>query len=143
VGPFQGRPWNLASIRKPEKSSNWPPTIIMSADDRKIACIGQLESSRQAPSTILLILLRPVGKSAARQANRRTGEQAFVGERFGEFLGGVEHHFDNASDVAVSGRQRTNAYAKAMPDGRTDLLSIEVLAFDLARLHSARLRSMW
>ena len=45
----------------------------------------------------------------ARQVDREQGsvpaEEALVGERVAMFLGGVEHHLDDAFDIAVGGHR--------------------------------------
>ena len=46
----------------------------------------------------------------------------------------VEHHLDNALDPAVRLSQTGGIQAKTARDRRTDLLGVQLLAFDFARL---------
>ena len=73
--------------------------------------------------------LRPVGNSAACQPNRRS---AVSGSSI--LLGRVEHHLDDAFDIAVGGRQRADVHAQPAGDRGAHLIRVEDLTFDLARL---------
>ena len=59
-------------------------------------------------------------------------EQAFLGERLVVFLGGVEHHLDDALDIAVGGREGADIHAEAAGDRGAHLILVEDFAFDLA-----------
>ena len=73
--------------------------------------------------------LRPVGNSAACQPNSRSSVSGSL-----IVLRGVEHHLDDALDIAIGGRQGADVHAEAARDRGADLLAIEHFAFDLARL---------
>ena len=92
-------------------------------------CIGPVLSSRQAPALILVMPLRPVGKQ-----RRMPREQPLGGERLVVVARGVEHHFDDAFDVAVGGLERADIHAEAAGDRGADLFGVEFLAFDFAAL---------
>ena len=79
--------------------------------------------------------LRPVGNSAACQPNNRSSLSGC-----GEFLGRVEHHLDDALDIAVSGRQRADIHPQPAGDRRAHLVAVELLAFDLAGLETSSVR---
>ncbi len=51
---------------------------------------------------------------------------------------GVEHHRDHTIDVTVWGFQRADVHAETPGHGRSDLFSIQLLAFDLAALQNVR-----
>lgn len=61
-------------------------------------------------------------------------EQAVGGERLGIVLGGVEHHFDDALDVAIRRYQADDIHAQAAGDGGADLIAVEDFSLDLAGL---------
>ena len=58
--------------------------------------MGPAPSSRQAPTLIFVMPLRPVGNSAACQEKSLSAVSGSV-----IVAGGVEHHLDDALDVAV------------------------------------------
>ena len=60
-------------------------------------------------------------------------EQAFLREGFLVFLGGVEHHLDNAFHMAVGGSQCPDIESEAAGEGGAYLIDVEDFAFDLAR----------
>ena len=59
-------------------------------------------------------------------------EQPFLGERRRKVLGRVEHHFDDAFDVAIRGGEGPDIHAEAAGDGGSHLILVEQLAFDFA-----------
>ncbi len=61
------------------------------------------------------------------------GEYSLFIERILIVLGGVEHHFDHAVDVAGGGWEPGVFKAKVSGDRRTHLLGVQPFAFDLAR----------
>ena len=61
-------------------------------------------------------------------------EQPFGAQRLGIALGRIEHHLDDAFDIAVAGNQSGNVHAEAAGNRGAHLLAIEMLALDLARL---------
>ena len=85
-------------------------------------------SSRQAPTLIFCMPLRPVGNRAACQPNKRSSVSGSL-----IFLGGVEHHLDDAFDVPVGRRQCPDIEPEAAGDGGAHLVDVEDLALDLAR----------
>ena len=60
-------------------------------------------------------------------------EQPFLRQGFLVFLGGVEHHLDNAVNMAVGGRQCPDIESESAGEGRAYLIDVEDFAFDLAR----------
>ena len=60
-------------------------------------------------------------------------EQAFLGQRVLIFLGGVEHHLDNAVDMPVGGRQCPDIESESAGEGGAYLIDVEDFALDLAR----------
>lgn len=49
-------------------------------------------------------------------------------------LGGVQHHFDHAFDVAVGGSERTDIHPETAGDRGFHLFPVEQFALDFARL---------
>ena len=49
---------------------------------------------------------------------------------------GVEHHFDDALDIAVRRLEAADVHAQPPGDRRADLFGVELLAFDLAALEN-------
>ncbi|MNV60822.1 hypothetical protein D3C71_1532990 [compost metagenome] len=70
--------------------------------------------------------------AAGREERCVPGEQPVCGQRDSKVLRGVEHHFDDALDVAIRFDQPDNIHAQAAGDGGTHLLSIQHLALNLA-----------
>src|SRR6185312_16276069 len=62
-------------------------------------------------------------------------EQALGCKRFGVFFGRVEHHFDDALDVAVGRSESADIDPKPTRERRAHLILVEDLALDLARFH--------
>jgi hypothetical protein len=62
----------------------------------EMTCIGPVLSSRHPPISILCIPLRP-----ARKQRSVPAKQPFARKRFVVVPSGVEHHFDNAIDIAT------------------------------------------
>ena len=62
------------------------------------------------------------------------GEQPLGRERLVVVARGVEHHFDDALDVAVRGLEGADVHAETAGDRGADLFGVELLAFDLAAL---------
>src|SRR5258708_33854492 len=59
-------------------------------------------------------------------------EQPLGGERLGIVTGCIQHHLDDAFDVAVGRLERAYINAEAAGDGGTDLFGVQPLALDLA-----------
>ena len=68
-------------------------------------CIGP-RSSRQAPTLIRGMPLRPVGNRAACHPNSARPSAAVI------LLRRVEHHFDHAFDIAVGSDKATRVHAE-------------------------------
>ena len=60
-------------------------------------------------------------------------EQAFLRQRGLIFLGGIEHHLDNAFDMPVGWRQCSDIESKAAGEGGAYLVDVEDFPLDLAR----------
>jgi hypothetical protein len=63
-------------------------------------------------------------------------EQPFGGQGLVIAARGVELHLDDALDMPVGGLECADVDAKTPRDGRTDLLGVELLPFDLAALEN-------
>ena len=63
-------------------------------------------------------------------------EQPLGGERLVVMARGVEHHLDDALDVAVCRLEGADVHAEAAGDGGADLFGVELFAFDLAALEN-------
>jgi hypothetical protein len=74
--------------------------------------------------------LRPVGNRLACHPKRRSPVRREI------VLGRVEHHLDDALDSSVHRRKRSDVHAEPPRNRGADLLAIESLAFDLARLQN-------
>jgi hypothetical protein len=61
-------------------------------------------------------------------------EQSFGGQWLVVVARGIEHHLDDAFDVAVCGLQRADIHAEPPGDGRAHLPGVEILPLDLAAL---------
>lgn len=61
-------------------------------------------------------------------------EETFGGEGPAVVARGVEHHFDNAFDVAVRGGEGPDVDAEATGDGRTDLAGVKLFTLYLTAL---------
>ena len=66
------------------------------------------------------------------------GEQPLGRERLLVVARGVEHHLDDALDMAVGGLQPADVHAETAGDRGADLLGVQLLAFDLAGLEHVR-----
>ena len=53
------------------------------------------------------------------------GEQPLLGERLVEFLRGVEHHFDDAFDIAAGLGQAGDIESEPAGDRRADLVGVQ------------------
>ena len=60
-------------------------------------------------------------------------EQAFLRQGVLVFLGGVEHHLDDAFHMPVGGSQCPDIESETAGEGRAYLVDVEDFAFDLAR----------
>ena len=60
-------------------------------------------------------------------------EQPFLRQRVLVFLGGVEHHLDDAFDMPVGRCQCPDIESQAAGEGGSHLVDVEDLPFDLAR----------
>ena len=92
-------------------------------------CIGPALSSRHAPTVMLVHAAAP-----CREQRRVPAEQPLLGQRLGVVLRGVEHHLDDALNVAVRRRQRADIHAETPGDGGAHLIPVEDFALDLAGL---------
>ena len=90
--------------------------------------MGPELSSRQAPTLIFCMPLRPVGNRAACQPNRRSSVSGLL-----IFLGGVEHHLDDAVDMPVGRRQCPDIESETACERGAYLIDVEDFALDLAR----------
>ena len=90
--------------------------------------MGPELSFRQAPTLIRLHAAAP-----GREQGGVPAEQAFLRQRFLIFLGGVEHHLDDAFDMPVGRRQCPDIEPQAACDGGAHLVDVEDLPLDLAR----------
>jgi hypothetical protein len=61
-------------------------------------------------------------------------EETFGGEWVAEVARGVEHHFDDAFDVAVRGGEGPDVDPEAPGDGRADLAGVELFTLYLTAL---------
>src|SRR5690554_5644759 len=61
-------------------------------------------------------------------------KQSFVRQLLRVVLGRVEHHLDHTINVSIGWQECAYVEAQVPGNGRTHLLAIEDLAFDLARL---------
>ena len=57
-------------------------------------------------------------------------------QRLGIVLRGVQHHFDDAFDVAIGFDQTADIHAQAAGNGGANLLPVEQFALDLARFEN-------
>ena len=69
-----------------------------------------------------------------RKQRRMPGEQAFPRYRRMAIRRRIQHHLDDALDVAIDRRQRTNVYAQTAGDAGTYGGNVQLLALDLAGL---------
>ncbi|WP_247321009.1 hypothetical protein [Bradyrhizobium sp. 141] len=81
--------------------------------------------------------LRPLGKSAACQPNSRSSVRTV-----GILLRRVEHHLDDALDVAIRRNQPADIHAEPPGDRRTHLIATKDSTFDLAGLQHV-LSQLW
>src|ERR1700722_8977657 len=70
--------------------------------------------------------------ASGRKQGRMPAEQPFSGELISEFLGGVEHHLNNAFDMAVSRRQGRGFHSEPARNRGADFSLVENFTFDLA-----------
>ena len=84
---------------------------------------------RHAPTVICAHAAAP-----GREQGGMPGEQALVGQRLGVFLGGIEHHLDDALDVPVGRRQRADIHPQPARDRGSNLILFQDLALDLTGL---------
>ena len=110
-------------------ASKWTRSLPIGPET---TCIGPVLSSRQAPALICCMPLRPVGNR-----ERMPGKQPLVGERLIVVARGVEHHFDDALDIAVCWLERP----MSSPGGgqsRSGPVPRSVFPLDLAALQHVR-----
>ena len=62
-------------------------------------------------------------------------EQAFLRQWILIFLGGVEHHLDDAVDIPIGRRHGPDIESQASSEGGAHLVDVEDLSLDLARFH--------
>ena len=72
--------------------------------------------------------------AAGWKQRRVPGEESVGGERLVVVARRVQHHLDDAFDVAVRGHNAPDIHPEAARDGGAHLLSVQRLAFDLAAL---------
>ena len=76
--------------------------------------------------------------ASGRKQGRMPAEQSLVGQRLREALRRIEHHLDDALDLAIGCHAAGHLDAQPPGDGGTHLVAIEVLAFDLAGLQDVQ-----
>jgi hypothetical protein len=62
-------------------------------------------------------------------------EQSFDGEWFGAMLCGIQHDFNDAFHVTINRSKYAYVHSQATRYGRSHLVGIEALPFDLTRLN--------
>ena len=70
--------------------------------------------------------------AASRKQRGMPGEQPLIGQGRRIILGRVEHHLDDAFDVAIGRHKPSDVRAEMTREGRAHLFLVEQLAFDLA-----------
>ena len=71
--------------------------------------------------------------ASGRKQRRVPREKPLFGQGLQVAARRVEHHFDNALDIAIGGNQPADVHAEPPGDRRADLIGRELLSLDLAR----------